>query len=110
VSTSTSHPECCPNPDTCTLTYREHLNGFGLSALAVPSRAVNRTPGHKDEPVTQTLTRERRWERDMDAYKRLHREGLRPPQIDGSALREKQGQTKFDIESRPVTVDYDDPT
>jgi hypothetical protein len=92
------------------MTYREHLDGFGLSALAVPSRAVNRTPGHKDEPVTQTLTRERRWDRDMDAFKRLYREGLRPPQVDGAALRERQGQTKFDIENRPVTIDYDDPT
>jgi hypothetical protein len=108
VSVSHSHPQCCPNPSTCTLSYREHLVGFGLSAMAIPTRTVNRTPGHKDEPITQTITREKRWERDMAAYKRLHDEGLRPPQIDGSALREKQGNTKFDIETRPVTIDYDD--
>jgi len=110
MSFSTSHPACCSNPGTCTLTYREHLVGFGLSANALPTRAVNRTPGHADEPVTQTLTREKRWDRDMAAYKRLYRDGLRPPAIDGAALREKQGDTKYDIENRPVTIDYDDPS
>jgi len=109
MMSSGSHPACCPNPDTCTLTYREHLYGFGLSAKAVPTRAVNRTPGHKDEPVTQALIREKRWERDHEAYYRLHKEGLRPPRIDGSALREREGNTEYDINSRPVTIDYDDP-
>lgn len=108
MSISGSHPACCSDPANCGMTYREHLDGFGLSAQAIPTRAVNRTPGHKDEPVTQTLTREKRWDRDLEAFKRLHNDGLRPPQIDGSALREREGKTEWDIEHRPVTIDYDD--
>jgi hypothetical protein len=110
MSQSTSHPQCCRDPLTCTLTYREHLYGFGLSAKAVPTRAINRTPGHPDEPVTQALIREKRWERDHEAYKRLYKEGLRPPRAEGSALREREGNTKYDIEHRPVKIDYDDPS
>jgi hypothetical protein len=108
MTNATSHPACCKNPETCTLTYREHLVGFRASGMAV-TNLVNRTPGQKDEPLRQTLVRERRWERDMAAYKRLHSEGLTPPQVDGSALREREGKTEYDVTERPVTVDYNDP-
>lgn len=94
------HPACCPNPDVCELTYRQHLLGFGVAAAAIPSRTSEDTLG--------ALVREKRWERDMKAYKNLRADGLQPPQIDGSALREKQGQDAYDIEHRPVTVDYAD--
>jgi hypothetical protein len=105
----TSHPACCPNPETCELSYRDHLAGFGLSATAVPSRRVNRSPGVPDEPVTQTLIREKRWARDMAAFKRLHDQGLTPPRIDGSALRERMGKTEYDVTQRRVKIDYTDP-
>lgn len=103
------HPQSCHDPANCTLTYREHLVGFGVSATAIPNRLVNRSPGVPDEPVAQTLVRERRWERDMAAFKRLADQGLTPPHIDGSALREREGQTEADITTRKVTVDYTDP-
>ncbi len=103
------HPQCCKNPDTCTLTYIEHLRGFNLSANAIPTRRVNHTPGQPDEPVTQALIREKRWERDTAAYKRLHKEGLRPPRMEGAAARERQGETQYDIENRKVKIDYSDP-
>jgi len=102
-----THPACCLNPDTCTLTYKEHIYGFGIGAAALPTRAINRTRGHPDEPVAQTLIREKRWDRDMDAYKRLHRQGHRPPAIEGAALRERIGSTDSDM-SRPITIDYTD--
>ena len=93
------HPECCTDPD-CTLTYREHLVGFGVAAAAIPSRT---------KPDTlNTLVREKRWERDMKAYDNLRDQGYQPPQIDGSALREREGQDTYDIEHRPVTIDYAD--
>jgi hypothetical protein len=41
---------------------------------------------------------ERGWNKDMDAYKRLRREGLRPKQIDGSATLEKHATEKWHIE------------
>lgn len=103
------HPASCKSPATCTLSYRDHLVGFGVSATAIPSRLINHTPGVPDEPVAQTLIRERRWDRDMAAFKRLHDQGLTPPQVDGSALRERQGQTEYDVTERPVIVDYNDP-
>lgn len=103
-----THPASCKDPN-CTLRYVDHLRGFGISAQAMPSRGVNRTEGQPDEPLTQTLIREKRWDRDIDAYKRLHREGLRPPRVDGSAFRERTGETRYDIEERPVVIDYNDP-
>lgn len=102
-----THPESCKDPD-CTLTYVQHLRSISVSAAAMPTRGVNRTPGQPDEPITQTLTRERRWNRDIDAYKRLYREGLRPPRVDGSAFRERNGETRYDIEARDVKIDYED--
>lgn len=104
-----THPACCRHPDTCSLTYREHLIGVSISASATPNRLVNRTPGQADEPLSQTLIRERRWDRDMAAFKRLHDEGLTPPRVDGSALREREGETEYDVTERPVTIDYSDP-
>lgn len=97
-----SHPASCKNPDTCTLSYAAHLRGFATTAAATPSRG-----GAAD--VIQTNTRERRWARDHAAFKRLKAEGLQPPHLDGAAMREKQGETKYDIEHRQVDVDFTDP-
>lgn len=102
------HPACCKDP-ACTLPYRDHLIGFGVSATAMPNRLINRSPKVPDEPVAQTLIREKRWDRDMAAFKRLHDDGLTPPTVDGSALRERQGETEYDITERKVIVDYNDP-
>lgn len=104
-----SHPQCCKNPDTCTLTYVEHLKGFGLSAMAIPSRAVTKTEGLPNEPTSQTIIREKRWDRDIAAYKRLHAEGLRPRRMEGSAARERMGDTVYDVTQRPMKIDYNDP-
>lgn len=93
------HPSSCKDLN-CTLTYREHLLSIAVSITATPSRA--------SENALQTLVREKRWERDIPAYQRLRKDGLVPPQIDGSALRERQGDDKYDVESRPVTIDYSD--
>lgn len=94
------HPDCCKDPDNCTLTYSQHLAGVGLAAAATPNR-------HKEDTLG-ALVREKRWDRDMSAYKRLRADGMQPPQIDGSALREKQGTNEYDITTRPITIDYAD--
>lgn len=101
-----SHPQSCKDPN-CALSYRDHLITINLGAKAVPTRAINRTPDQPDEPLVNALNREKRWERDIDAFKRLHQEGLRPPRVDGAALRERQGETVYDVESRPVKIDYE---
>jgi hypothetical protein len=113
-----SHPQCCKDPDNCSLTYIEHLRGFALSATAIPTRTVNRTPGNPelgiraqpDEPLVDALVREKRWDRDTAAFRRLWKDGVKPRRMEGSALRERMGDTKYDIENRPVTIDYSDPT
>lgn len=106
----TNHPACCPDPSTCSLTYKQHLVGFGVSATAMPNRLLNKTEGAPDEPLSQTLLREQRWSRDMAAFKRLSDQGVTPPQIDGSALRERMGETEYDVTERRVTIDYADAT
>lgn len=97
----TTHPACCTDSN-CQLSYRDHLLGFGVAMAAIPSRVSGE--------AKQTLIREGRWERDMKAYKNLRADGLQPPSIEGAALRERMGEDKYDIEHRPVTVDYSDPT
>jgi len=94
-----SHPESCEDDD-CQLTYRQHLLSVRVSCAALPSRT--------DDDTLATMVREKRWERDMKAYKNLRADGLEPPGIDGSALRERQGQDEYDVEHRPVTIDYAD--
>jgi len=72
-----AHPTSCANPDTCLLSYRDHLLGISVSPAATPSRAVTRTPGLPDEPTSETRARERRMGRDLPAFKRLREAGVR---------------------------------
>lgn len=104
-----NHPASCKDPDNCDLSYADHLRGFGLTAAATPNRAVTRTPGMPDEPAIQTHIREQRFQRDNAAFRRLTAQGLMPPQINGSALREREGKTDSDITERHVTIDWKDP-
>jgi len=48
--------------------------------------------------AAETAAREKRWERDMDAYKRLRQEGLHPKTIDGAADAELR-DSKFQLET-----------
>lgn len=86
-----AHPQSCKNPETCTLTYREHLVGFVLGVNAIPSRAVHRTPpavnGYQppDEPAAVTEARQRRWDIDGAAFKRMKEAGLQDVPLDGAA-------------------------
>lgn len=105
-----NHPASCPNPDDCTLSYRDHLAGFGVSCMATPNRGLNKSPGQPDETALQATIREKRWDRDMAAFRRLHKDGLTPPQINGSAFRERHGKTDYDITDRHVTIDWNDPS
>lgn len=46
--------------------------------------------------------REKRWNRDMPAYKRLRDQGYQPAHIDGAADLERDATTRFEIESGQV--------
>jgi hypothetical protein len=47
--------------------------------------------------LNTTLT-ERRWEKDMPAYKRLRQNGLQPKGIDGSAQLETRANDRLEVE------------
>ena len=81
-----------------------------MSAEALPTRnLVNKTPGQPDEPMVQALNREKRWDKDIPAFKRLWKEGVRPRRMEGSAFREQHAETSYDVTDRPVKIDYNDP-
>lgn len=46
--------------------------------------------------------REKRWEKDMPAYKALRAQGLQPPRIDGSANLMEHAETRFEVESGQI--------
>jgi hypothetical protein len=63
--------------------------GVAFSATAMPGRRPDAIEG---------IARDRRWTRDMDAYKRLRRDGLQPPQIDGSRVLETHAELPKQVE------------
>ena len=65
--------------------------GFGVGTM--PTR----------HPGSQAVeAREKRWEKDMPAYKRMRQQGLQPKTIDGSAHIEAKAETRFEVESGQV--------
>lgn len=65
---------CCPD-------YRTHIQGINIGSF----------------PTSTTYT-ERRWDKDMPAYKRLVEDGLQPPRIDGSAAIERNARNEIEVE------------
>ena len=59
--------------------------------------APTRRPG-----AESVEAREKRWNKDMPAYKELRAQGLQPPHIDGSAELAAKAETRFEIESGTV--------
>lgn len=57
----------CNCPD-----YRTHIRGITIGGFPTPT--------------TET---ERKWDKDMPAFKRLYNEGLNPARIDGAAVMER---------------------
>lgn len=52
---------------------------------------------------TQTTLTERKWDKDMPAFKRLCDDGLNPPRIDGAYVMERSATEKREIEmGRPL--------
>lgn len=52
--------------------------------------------------VAETNQREKRWNKDMPAYKRLRQQGLQPRNIDGSSLLENHATERWQIEGSPA--------
>lgn len=70
-----NHPASCRDPE-CVLAYVEHLRGFAVSAHATPNRRPD---------VVRIDNKERQFSVDGAAYRRLRKDGLQPPTVDGSA-------------------------
>lgn len=85
-----AHPSCCRDPD-CDVEYVDHLRGFGVSAEATP----NRTPH-----AAQSVAKDRQWDRDLDAYKRLRADGVQPPSNLGCARLEAGADHRWQVESQ----------
>lgn len=85
----------CGKPCACP-TYRDHLLSVGIAASATPSR----------RPATAaTEVQERQLDRDLDAYRRLRKDGLQPKGIDGSARLEARADHKLEVEAGRLLAD-----
>ena len=80
------HPSSCTDPD-CTLIYAAHLRDLQISPAAMPSRAVNRTKGKPDEPLTATHERQARWDREDTAFETLCKGGAEPDSLAAAPAR-----------------------
>jgi hypothetical protein len=65
--------------------------GFGSGTLPTRHAASNAVE-----------EREKRWAKDMPAYKALRAQGLQPPRIDGSAKLMAHAETRFEVESGQI--------
>jgi len=74
---------------------------FGCRVAGVSFGAnESTTRGAQVKAINQ---REKGWNRDMPAYKRLREQGLQPRQIDGAALLESSATEKWQIEGAPIS-------
>lgn len=80
----------CGKPCDCP-SYRAHLMSISVSSTATPSRDRSRE-------TVEAIAREKSWDKDIPAYKRLRAEGLQPKHIDGSASFEVGARDRIEIE------------
>lgn len=66
-------------------------------AFSSPAIAADALP-NKMHGVRAINARDKRWDRDMPAYKRLRQDGLQPRGIDGSADLETRAEAPLEIE------------
>lgn len=80
---------CCP-------TQADHYRSITVAASATPTR--KRT-------VSAIDAKEKRWDRDMPAYRRLRKDGLQPKSIDGAAKLEQHAESKAEVETGQILND-----
>jgi len=76
----------------CGTPMRRLFTGVRISASATPTRSSN-----IDIPATAAAEKQKA--ADMDAYKRLRRNGTQPPAINGSAGLESKAETVHEVNS-----------
>lgn len=72
---------------------------FGCRVAGI-SFGANSTTSRGAE-VAATNQTAKNWDKDMPAYKRLRKEGLRPRSIDGAAELEKKATERWQVEGTP---------
>lgn len=76
-------------PRGCCDDYRTHIRGINIGSFP--------------DAITYT---ERKWDKDMPAYKRLVEDGIQPPKIDGCYTMEREAVYAEEIElGRPIDKD-----
>jgi hypothetical protein len=71
--------------------------GCKVAHVSVPASATPSRRAGASHAAWVNAT-ERRWDKDMAAYKRLVGDGLQPPKIDGCAVLEKRAEHRHQIE------------
>lgn len=66
---------CCPD-------YKTHIRGVNIGSLP-----------------TQTTYTERKWDKDMEAFKRLSDSGLKPGRLEGAYVMERSAKHEREITS-----------
>lgn len=79
----------CGKPCACP-SYRDHLLSVGIAASAMPSRKGD---------VVRTERKESAFAKDAAAYRRLRRDGLQPPHVDGSHRLEAGATSAIEVET-----------
>lgn len=86
------HQETHPNLDI------EGCFGCRVAGVSFGSNSTT-TRGAR---VAEINARDRQWNKDMPAYRRLRRQGLQPRQIDGSSILENHATERWQIEGVPA--------
>lgn len=83
------HRETHPNLDV------DGCFGCRVAHVAISAEA---TPTRRPH-AARTTARERAWDTDMAAYKRLRQDGVQPQKIDGSRHVEQRAEERWQVET-----------
>lgn len=76
-------------------------NDFDIATIRSIALGSGTAPTRR--PGAETVeAREKRWAKDMPAYKELRKQGMQPPKIDGSAELAAKAETRFEVESGQI--------
>lgn len=62
------------------------------------SLAPSATPTRRSAEFDLKKSRDKQWAEDIPAYKRLRKDGVQPPRVDGAAEREKHAENRIQVE------------
>lgn len=62
------------------------------------SLAPSATPTRRGVEFDLKKSRDKQWDADIPAYRRLRKDGVQPPRVDGSAEREKHAESRIQVE------------